>query len=83
MTDQTGDMYEDVVTFACRRGYHRMRGSELRTCLGDGTWSGTPLVCAGMSCIILTWSITYEALSFNQPSYLNSSFAPVRKPIHV
>ena len=52
VSGQTGDMYEDVVTFACRHGYHRVRGSELKTCLGDGTWSGTPLVCAGASDIV-------------------------------
>jgi hypothetical protein len=46
VTDQTGDNYEDVVTLHCRHGYHRETGSELRTCLGRGAWSGTPLVCA-------------------------------------
>ena len=46
VTNQTGDNYEDVVTLHCRHGYHRVTGSELRTCLGRGAWSGTPLVCA-------------------------------------
>ena len=47
VTDQTGDSYEDTVTIHCRHGYHRVTGSQLRTCNGDGTWSGTTLVCAG------------------------------------
>ena len=47
VTDQTGDSYEATATIHCRRGYHRVTGSQLRTCIGDGTWSGTTLVCAG------------------------------------
>ena len=47
VTDKTGDSYEDTVTIHCRRGYHRVTGSHLRTCGGGGAWSGTALVCAG------------------------------------
>jgi len=45
---QSGIFYEAVVTMQCLPGYHRVRGSLLRTCLGEGAWSGTPLECQGM-----------------------------------
>ncbi|KAI0229120.1 P-selectin [Lamellibrachia satsuma] len=51
VTDHTGDSYEDTVTVTCRRGYHRVTGSLLTTCLGGGAWSGTPLVCAETTCL--------------------------------
>lgn len=47
VTHQTGDSYEDTVTIDCRHGYHRVNGSELRKCTGDGAWSGSNLACAG------------------------------------
>ncbi|KAK2138140.1 hypothetical protein NP493_8681g00002 [Ridgeia piscesae] len=34
----------------CLPGYHRVRGSLLRTCLGEGAWSGTPLECQETVC---------------------------------
>ncbi|KAI0235778.1 Sushi, von Willebrand factor type A, EGF and pentraxin domain-containing protein 1, partial [Lamellibrachia satsuma] len=51
VTDQTGDSYEATATIHCRRGYHRVTGSQLRMCIGDGTWSGTTLMCAATTCL--------------------------------
>ena len=47
VTHTTGNSYEDTMTSHCRRGYHRVTGSHVRTCGGGGAWSGTALVCAG------------------------------------
>ncbi|KAK2192700.1 hypothetical protein NP493_25g07031 [Ridgeia piscesae] len=51
VTHTTGDSYEDTMTVHCRRGYHRVTGSHLRTCVGEGAWSGTVLVCAETTCL--------------------------------
>ena len=40
--------YESDVRFDCQKGYHLL-GSAVRTCLGDGTWSGQQPTCEGMT----------------------------------
>ncbi|KAI0227874.1 hypothetical protein LSAT2_021636 [Lamellibrachia satsuma] len=50
VTDQTGAHYEDAVTLECLPGHHRESGSLVMTCLAEGVWSGTPLVCAQTTC---------------------------------
>ena len=49
VTDQTGAHYEDAVALECLPGHHRESGSLAMTCLAEGVWSGTPLVCARTS----------------------------------
>ncbi|XP_072048868.1 uncharacterized protein [Amphiura filiformis] len=39
-----GNFYGQVSTFRCNRGYI-MKGSAVRTCQADSTWSGTEAVC--------------------------------------
>jgi len=39
-----GDSYNSVCTFSCAEGYHLL-GSESRTCLGRGAWTGAHPTC--------------------------------------
>ncbi|CAG2205605.1 CSMD [Mytilus edulis] len=43
---QTGNNYEDTITYACIKGYQLKHGSLLtRTCRADGTWNNHPPIC--------------------------------------
>ena len=42
----TGNLYEDNVSFTCNIGF-KVGGSKTRTCLANGTWSGTNTTCQG------------------------------------
>ncbi|CAG2206984.1 CSMD [Mytilus edulis] len=43
---QTGNNYEDTITYACIKGYQSKHGSLLtRTCRADGTWNNHPPIC--------------------------------------
>ncbi|XP_071821492.1 uncharacterized protein [Apostichopus japonicus] len=37
--------FRSIATYWCRRNYERVRGDEVRTCLGNGDWSGSPTLC--------------------------------------
>ena len=37
--------YEDTCSFTCNTGYE-LTGSDTRTCLSDGSWSGVETICA-------------------------------------
>ena len=41
-----GNEFNDQCTFTCDEGYER-KGSSVRTCQADGTWSGTAASCEG------------------------------------
>ena len=36
--------YEDTCSFTCNTGYE-LTGSDTRTCQGNGSWSGSDVVC--------------------------------------
>ena len=38
--------YKDTCSFTCNTGYE-LTGSDTRTCLSDGSWSGSDDVCRG------------------------------------
>lgn len=41
--------YQSVFTYTCQRGY-KMIGKSVRTCLSNGTWSGTKPTCEIITC---------------------------------
>ena len=42
--------YEDTCSFTCNTGYE-LTGSNIRTCQGNGNWSGSPVSCIIMECL--------------------------------
>ncbi|XP_052076547.1 sushi, von Willebrand factor type A, EGF and pentraxin domain-containing protein 1-like isoform X2 [Mytilus californianus] len=44
--------YLDKITYSCNIGYEVQSGNLERTCQDDGSWSGSPLVCAPIVCIV-------------------------------
>ncbi|XP_071821508.1 sushi, von Willebrand factor type A, EGF and pentraxin domain-containing protein 1-like isoform X3 [Apostichopus japonicus] len=37
--------FGSIATYWCKRNYERVRGDAVRTCLGNGDWSGSPTLC--------------------------------------
>ena len=44
--------YGDKCLFYCEHGYKAVSGTKERHCQEDGTWSGSPLACAGEFSIV-------------------------------
>ena len=44
MRDDGIPFYEDTCSFTCNTGFE-LTGSDTRTCLSDGSWSGSDNVC--------------------------------------
>ena len=38
-------LYEDVLVYSCRRGYHNVGGTLSRTCTSGGNWTGETPIC--------------------------------------
>ena len=47
--DDEVSSYEDTCSFTCNTGYE-LTGSDTRTCQGDGSWSGSDVVCRRRKC---------------------------------
>ncbi|XP_071123961.1 sushi, von Willebrand factor type A, EGF and pentraxin domain-containing protein 1-like [Mytilus edulis] len=45
--------YLEKITYSCNIGYEMQSGDLERICQDDGTWSGIPLVCAPIVCIVV------------------------------
>ncbi|XP_065189465.1 CUB and sushi domain-containing protein 1-like [Sycon ciliatum] len=52
LNDTDAQVYEDSAPGACSPGYVRTAGNLTRTCMSDGTWSGTDPVCTRVKCPI-------------------------------
>lgn len=55
-----GTRFPAVAIYMCNRGYNISdTGDIVRTCLANGTWSGTPIECIGEwgTCIMYHWYI--------------------------
>ncbi|XP_063416134.1 sushi, von Willebrand factor type A, EGF and pentraxin domain-containing protein 1-like [Mytilus trossulus] len=44
--------YLDKITYSCNTGYDVQSGNLERICLKDKTWSGSPLVCTQIFCVV-------------------------------
>ena len=40
-------VYQSNATYICDPDHELIRGSEMRTCQADGTWSGNAATCVG------------------------------------
>ncbi|KZS17024.1 putative Sushi [Daphnia magna] len=49
LVNGTNYVYGNTVSYNCTRGF-RLSGSGLRTCEGDGQWSGSPPECIPVTC---------------------------------
>ena len=56
----TTTTYNSVATYSCNDGY-TLVGDTSRTCLDDGSWSGTAPTCTGMYVKVTTF---WKNLSF-------------------
>ncbi|KAJ7360022.1 hypothetical protein OS493_019110 [Desmophyllum pertusum] len=63
--------YSTSCFFSCMLGYEAVGGSQKRTCLETGQWSGTQLQCQAITCSPIT--ITSEGLDISPPFCTNTS----------
>ncbi|KAJ7360017.1 hypothetical protein OS493_019105 [Desmophyllum pertusum] len=63
--------YSTSCFFSCMLGYQAVGGSQKRTCLETGHWSGTQLQCQAITCPPIT--ITSEGLDISPPFCTNTS----------
>ena len=71
-------IYSTVCTFSCKEGFEG-KGSVVRSCTENGTWSGTDLVCTGnYYCLVITAYATFQLVFYNKLRLLNLLFADTK-----
>ena len=59
-------IYSTVCTFSCKEGFEG-KGSVVRSCTQNGTWSGTDFVCTGnYYCLVITAYSTFQFVFYNK-----------------
>ena len=70
MVDVSETVLDSVATYSCNTGY-TLTGDAMRTCQGDGTWSGSEPICVrfgiGSGCSIITSGDVERVLSSYVP----------------
>jgi len=59
-------LYNTMCSFSCNEGFEA-KGSTVRRCTENGTWSGTDLVCTGnYYCLVITTYSTFQGVFYNK-----------------
>ena len=75
-------IYSSVCTFSCKEGFEG-KGSEVRSCTENGTWSGKDLVCTGnFYCLVITAYSTFQFVFYNKLRLVNLLFAGTKFKCH-
>ena len=80
-------LYNTECRFSCKEG-SEAKGSTVRRCTENGTWSGTDLVCPGnyymLYCLVITAYLTFQLLFFSKLCYsLLQNVGDIRRALMV